>query len=407
MELLNTETAVCDRPSVPSNPEIQASDSKTVASPAPRHIPWLDELRGIAVLFVYVFHSLVASYAIYSIPWKGWLPDLAAVPLSFSMFLPFFFGGAGVAIFFTLSGFCIHLSHARSSDSSLRSYAWRRFTMIYPPYLMAMLLFLFIPPFGSLDLSQPRLLQLFSHMLLIHNFSATTLFGINASFWSIAIEMQLYVLYPLILAIAARKGWGRAIAATALVEIGLRGLMAFGWSTGVDLVPFWLTSSPLNYVMSWSLGTWVADAYVRQRPLPLHSHSVVGWGLLSVASMFFLPTAPFMFLLISVTTATGISKALHNSVTSITPFPKAIGLVGLASYSVYLLHQPILLIAISASHNLGLTANAHPLVDVALCLLVFFPILLFSWISYQYIEVPFARLGRGVQMTASRVRNAV
>ena len=401
----NTETAVLECPSIPSNPEIQNSDSTKATSPPPRHIAWLDEMRGIAVLFVFVFHSLVASYAIYAIPWKGWLPDFSAVPRSFSMFLPFYFGGAGVAIFFTLSGFCIHLSHIRSSASSIRSYAWRRFTRIYPPYLIAILLFFFITPFGSLDISKPRLLQLFSHMLLIHNFSPTTVFGINASFWSIAIEMQLYVLYPLILSFASRQGWGRAVAATALIEIGLRALMAYGWSTGVNLVPFWLTTSPLLYLMSWSLGAWVADAYVGQRPLPLQSHSVIGWGLLSVASMFFLPTAPFMFLLISVTAATAISKALHSSATAITPFPKAIGFVGLASYSVYLLHQPILLVAISASHSLGMTSNVHPLFDVALCLLVFFPILTLSYITYNYIEVPFARLGRGVPVTASSIKS--
>jgi peptidoglycan/LPS O-acetylase OafA/YrhL len=50
-------------------------------------------------------------------------------------------GWVGVPIFFTVSGFCIHLSYQRSRENGFKRFFTRRFFRIYPPYLLAVLFF--------------------------------------------------------------------------------------------------------------------------------------------------------------------------------------------------------------------------------------------------------------------------
>ena len=50
-----------------------------------------------------------------------------------------------------------------------------------------------------------------SHLFLVHNFNPDWYYGINGAFWSIAVESQLYVLYPVLVALASRRGWPLAL----------------------------------------------------------------------------------------------------------------------------------------------------------------------------------------------------
>jgi len=104
------------------------------------HLPFLDGIRGIAILGVFFFHSLHATFGFDNLKWNGIYRDFNVLD-SFLALYPFTYGGAGVAIFFVVSGFCIHLRHQRSKDGDWLSFANRRFFRIYPPYLLALLFF--------------------------------------------------------------------------------------------------------------------------------------------------------------------------------------------------------------------------------------------------------------------------
>jgi peptidoglycan/LPS O-acetylase OafA/YrhL len=128
-------------------------------------------------------------------------------------------------LFFVISGFCIHLSHVRSREQNFRRFFIRRFSRIYPAYLFCVLIFFFVPPWSSISAtSLSGGAQLASHLLLLQNFDDRTLFGINPSFWSIAVEVQLYLLYPLLLALVSRLGWKRTLLILATLELSLRSL---------------------------------------------------------------------------------------------------------------------------------------------------------------------------------------
>jgi peptidoglycan/LPS O-acetylase OafA/YrhL len=95
-----------------------------------RHIEFLDQVRGIAIVVVFLFHALGTACGYEQLPWGHCFRDFS-VSQSFLLLLPFSFGWSGVAIFFVVSGFCIHLSFKRKADWP--DFFVRRFFRIYPP----------------------------------------------------------------------------------------------------------------------------------------------------------------------------------------------------------------------------------------------------------------------------------
>jgi peptidoglycan/LPS O-acetylase OafA/YrhL len=219
-----------------------------------RHIEFLDYVRGTAILAVFLFHSLSAAYGFVTLRWHNWLPSFS-VSKSFLVLLPVSLGWTGVAVFFVVSGFCIHLSFQRDGRQWGRFFV-RRFFRIYPPYLLAVLFFALIFPATRLAFTyRPHAdwLQLISHSLLIHNFVPGYTNGISASFWSIAVEAQLYCIYPVLLLLVGRLGWRRTLICLLVCEVLMRGLTGLYYEITYKDIPDWFAVSPLVF---GSVGRW-------------------------------------------------------------------------------------------------------------------------------------------------------
>ena len=367
----------------------------TPASRAVNHIGFLDGVRGVAIMLVVTYHALSAGCnGMGQLHWRRFLRDFQDTPPSFLPFLPMTLGWLGVAVFFAASGFCIHLSYEKSSRKEFKPFFVRRFFRIYPPYLVALCFFALLFPDTRLKMdSLQDIAQFWSHFLMVHHINVRLFYGINPSFWSIVIEAQLYLIYPLLLLLARRYGWAIALLVAGLAEVSLRGAACLCY------IPDWLHFSPLYYWLSWAIGAKLADDYLNGRPLFMAQCPFWIWPALTLLSDFFRPLSEFTFLFAALTTAKYISYRLSRP---IIPDPQLripltiLAKIGVISYSVYLLNQPLLN---AFSHYLqGATAAYHVShLCIFLCLLGFCGvILILSGIFYRFVELPSIELGKRV-----------
>ncbi len=197
---------------ISSSPESKPNLSNVpceVVEQLPRlHLEFLDGLRGLSALCVVIFHAWVTAR------FHGLPAPLENATLWMAS------GRSAVAVFIVLSGYCLMLPVVRSAEGSLRggiaAYLKRRARRILPPYYAALgfsLLALFCMPNLSNDATMsyhsvtPVTGEVFwSHALLIHNLLPEWVGKINNAHWSVALEWQIYFLFPAILLPLWRRG---------------------------------------------------------------------------------------------------------------------------------------------------------------------------------------------------------
>jgi peptidoglycan/LPS O-acetylase OafA/YrhL len=196
-------------------------------------LAYLDGIRGLAALYVVLVHSWRSDLLDWLQPAFIWLP--------IEKFLRY--GIFAVVIFIVLSGYCLMLPVVRSGQGKLsgglRGFYQRRIRRILPPYYAALLVCLMISGFTFwVEAFSPwrwntaeatELSGLFSpyfswqdvisYLLLIQNFrfDQQTIIGPT---WTIAIEWQIYSLFALLLLpIWRRSGWLITISTAFLLGI--------------------------------------------------------------------------------------------------------------------------------------------------------------------------------------------
>lgn len=139
-------------------------------------------LRGFAALSVLVYHVIEHS------SWKSFPTE---GPLVW-----FRIGWLGVDLFFVISGFVITLSalhlYETFGDHFYKIYLRRRLARIVPLYILTGFVFVLCVP--TLLVYTGFYKSLIYHLLFIHNFDSDTFSNINGPNWTIAVEMQFYLL---------------------------------------------------------------------------------------------------------------------------------------------------------------------------------------------------------------------
>ena len=171
------------------------SSPPDISRTARAHVPALDGVRAIAILLVLAHNLNVAS--------------VAKRGLGHEIDLAMDWGWVGVQLFFVLSGFLITgiLLDTRDSPAYYRSFYARRALRIFPLYYVALV-------FGLLVL--PRLLgrplQGHEHQLWLWLYLSNWASAWGASvagfapFWSLAVEEQFYLVWPLVVRHVSRLG---------------------------------------------------------------------------------------------------------------------------------------------------------------------------------------------------------
>jgi peptidoglycan/LPS O-acetylase OafA/YrhL len=327
----------------------------------------LDVLRALAVLCVLADHVIIAATAPGNVAW-GWL------------------GRAGVLIFFVHTALVLMGSLERSGDTRdgwpVRFYVRRAFR-IYPLSIAAIVFVLALripahtPHVGLVArFFPPDSLTLSSNLLLAQNLvSARDIIGV---LWTLPIEVQMYLTLPFCFVVARRSVPGVAW----LIVSGA--IAAIAWEAHVNVPGLWRLTM-LLFVPCF-LGGVLAYALLRHRITPqipgalwfLLVALLLG-GFFAARAHYESPLPQWAFCL-----ALGVMIPFGREIAP-SLFSSAAHVIAKYSYGIYLLHLPMLWIALVAF-------RAAP---VALQWVVFAVLMIAApWLAFHLIEKPGIRLGQ-------------
>jgi peptidoglycan/LPS O-acetylase OafA/YrhL len=351
------------------------------------YFPEIDGIRFVAIMLVLLFHA------------HGYFRGKATMafaddPNAYSWLNTFLSNGdRGVELFFVLSGFilCLPFAHHYVNHGKkviLKRYYLRRVTRLEPPYFIAMtgifLLQLAMHVNPASELTPSWLASLiYSHSLIYHH---TPLLTVVA--WSLEIEIQFYVLAPLLFRLLALPQLPRRVIMAGIIIImsvlqhlyppTFLSIYGFGqyFIAGILLADFYASNAaPVFFNKKWlalaALLCFLAIVY-----LPIKGETV------APATLFQARLAlPFLICVFYYT-------ILKNDVLKKIFSYKFIPIIGGMCYTIYLLHYTI--ISGLGRFTLGFHLTNYYLPNLFLQIILFMvPILLISSIFYLYIERPF------------------
>ena len=325
-------------------------EARSVAqAPEVKRLAYVDGVRALAALYVVLTHAvLVAAPAhrgLHSDPARpGWLPP------------PHF----AVAIFIVVSGFCLTLPVVRADGrlkGGVRRFYFKRARRILPPYYAALALTLVLvwtilgQKTGNLwDPSIPvSIAGYVGNALLIQD--VVGFWQVSVPFWSIAVECQIYLLFPLLLLCWRRLGaLGTVFAAVGLSYVAMIAT-AFAGSVG----PFYFPGLTLHFVGLFVLGMAAAWLAASERSPWINFRNQIPWSLLMVvfglcaaalsmsgdidalAAFIELPIGLFAACLLVAGSRPERSGRVRRILGA-----RPLVFVGMFSFSVYLIHAPLL-----------------------------------------------------------------
>ncbi len=319
----------------------------------------------------------------------------------------FSYGRFAVVVFIVLSGFSLALSPARHGWrlDGVKQFARRRAWRILPAYWAALafslaVAWLIVPQPGN---GMPDAKSVVVNGLLVQNIVRTH--SPNTAFWSMAVEAQLYLLFPMLLLIVRRR--------RALIMLASVTLIVVAWEivgSNVARLNTFVIHSPPDLAALFAVGILTAGIVGASRarrswPWPRLALAAVTPVLATIWWQGSVWTHDHLFLVdlalgpaiacLLAGLATGRPARLVRALD--TPPMRQLGL---ASYSLYLTHAPIVVIVyekIVAGHvDQGVPAF---LVTLALAL----PLTIaFSLVFARVFEIPF--LSRRTSSRTARVR---
>jgi len=338
--------------------------AQTKSEGKPDRLPFVDGIRAVAALIVVLDHIY---FEVFGTEYNRH-PPYGFEFLSATMVL----GHLSVAVFIVISGFVLTLptvKHGMSlGPSGASGFFTRRARRILPAYYAALILTLALVAtvlrapthshFDSVKFIRP--VDVVSHILLLQN-----VFGagrINYVFWSIATECHIYLLYPLLLRAWRRWGGLAVVCATLLVGYGIQ----------IGMGDNRITRAYVNFLGLFAMGMFAAAVLVpgiqrgrRQTLWVLRACVLVSVTIIAVMLCLFrsqnmlrwFPYLDFPAAIIAV-------WLLVEGCTEGGWIPRFFGVrplisIGKYSYSLYLMHMPILAALLYVTHWLRLTGMSQ------------------------------------------------
>ena len=345
------------------------------------HYPALDGLRGIGCLLVVVYHNF-------------WF---------FHQYL--FFGWLAMDIFFVLSGFLITdiLVKTSGKENYLKNFYVRRILRVFPLYYVSLVFFIWIVP----NLTNILHLDYFVNhqfwfwtflqnwVLIFHPPGGQNVLG---HLWSMAVEEQFYLLWPLVFT------WIRnpktLLWIMAIILVGFSAFRVWLWINqfpGINYYQFFL----MTRIDGICIGCMVAlmqkiDAKLIGRYLALIVLSFAGLNFLfyyinlkqgnSIPYLGILGFSTFSMIFgLLVYEIVNRENSLFSKLLDLSPLK----FLGKISYGTYILHWPLYLLLVSVIPQLTSNSFNHQLtISIAATILAFIA----GYISFRYFESYFLAL---------------
>jgi peptidoglycan/LPS O-acetylase OafA/YrhL len=336
-----------------------ASRRKKKYSETSSKLEFVEGMRALAALYVVIGHFCSMVDPMYMRGGKSQLSPWLRAIMS-----PFCHGHLAVAAFIVISGFCLQYGLYQRGDGrvyGLGKFFKRRALRILPAYYACLALSIGVcywvtwpnretPPFDIYVKASSGVPvttdSFFAHLFLVHNLSTDWMFRINGVLWSIAIEAQLYFLFPWLILLMQKKSPLALLAGVGLPTILVTLLIpdagkTYTWFAilfAVGMLSAHFVYRPhrklgmnpttaLVLGLMGVIGTICINSYYLSQGIRLST------GLIMASDLTFgLSAAAFIY------SATATPGSLLDRFFSM----RFLVWVGVFSYSLYLLHHPIL-----------------------------------------------------------------
>jgi peptidoglycan/LPS O-acetylase OafA/YrhL len=349
--------------------------------------PIIDILRGIAALLVAYLHCREMSFI--GLQKYSDLHGFSFSPLDLVTYMtyPVIWGSIGVPVFFVISGYCIHRSEAKKTAAGpggralgLKSFYLKRFIRIYPLLAAALIL---TSVFDALSAGfAPGNVSLGDNSggsFLINLFAMQGIFGktygSNGPLWTLSIEIQFYLVYPLLFWALAKLGWKTVFLLIAAINVASYFLFE---RNGITIFT--------SYYLSWCLGAYLAEFKLREdgAAAPRNNKTL----FIASAALIFLVSCAVFFRSKYISFqlwALSFSMFLYAVLDYNPPAGfavQALKKVGDFSYSLYIIHLPFVILLMSLVFHGERQSN----IFVSFALMIgLFP---FAYLVYACVERP-------------------
>jgi peptidoglycan/LPS O-acetylase OafA/YrhL len=324
----------------------------------------LTGLRFFAAFYVMTYH------------FGAGFSERERLPRTVTVFLQH--GNLGVALFFILSGFILYYSYKDNLQSSRDLYKFfvARFARLYPVYLLAILIGIF------LEMHLPRGPELLVFPMLQSWLPAISNNGyaVVAQAWTLSVELFFYCCFPLFL-LFFRRNWSvltlwSIIAGLFALTVALR-VPTFH----AGMPPGWLANHillPILCLPEFAFGLALGALFLRKQTLNPHSYSndwVTAVGLLPCFAIMASGAGDYLISLASAFCFGWTIYRLANGRGWLTDLlsSKPLMLLGGASFSIYLLQSLVRIISkrIFGARHPGFDDAVSPIILISLSCLIF------------------------------------
>lgn len=303
--------------------------AEAIEGPKIRSIPEIDGLRAIAIIQVVFFHIYI--YIKYKTGYANNIDENNILVLFAKN------GHQGVELFFVISGFIIALPYIKGRALQIGDFYKKRLVRILPPYYITLIIFLTL----YLLQHQKDQQQIFDQFLASITFLSNLILGkatsTNPVGWSLEVEIQFYLLLPLITLLLKLKN--------NTVYILLLAIIAIGPILNYSLATKELYPSLLNYIHFFFLGILIAKLYIAKQAISFGVITELVIASSALLCMFILDFSSIqriylhlilLFILFYLTLNSDFLKKIFGN--------KILATIGVLSFSIYLIHYQLIAI---------------------------------------------------------------